>query len=283
MNHIVTFGNCQADGLAKLMRMVLPDRGYEVEFLSSNARTGGMQSADEILSTIRRSSVLIFQPLGERHGPLSEPGIRAASTDCTAVLSFPHIFNSGIAGLSHAPYHDGGKPFGAIYGEEKVLDLLRGGATRGEVVDAYLAGAIDFELPERFGSCLTEMLRREEATDIRVGAYIAENFRAERLFVTHNHPTTALLAEMCVQVAAYAGLPIDLEALRSIEDQNVGGGRTDQAPVSPHDAKALGYRFAPDPIWEEIGPRLIGKIADAFEVEGPARADDPRKLPAARR
>ncbi len=276
---IVTFGNCQADALASFLRRVLPATSYSVSFYSNNARTGDLRPEQEILGAVREADLVVYQPLDDIHGALSEASVRATVRNADAAVSFVYLFNSGICSLIHVPQaldH----PYGFIFGEETIIDRLEQGASVETAIDEYVEGSLDFGVSDRFESCLVELERREKSTKIKLAKYIRRNFRQRRQFLTHNHPTTDLLAELCVKLRALTDLPIDLAALLRIQGENAAGLPFDEAPVSPHDASILGYEFGHDPDWVERGTGLIRRIAadhDGHRAERRTRA--PRRRP----
>lgn len=260
LKRIVAFGNCQADALASFLRRALPATRYSVSFYSNNSRTGNLRPEQEILGVVREADLLVFQPLDDQHGALSEARIRATVRSADAAVSFPYLFNSGICSLAHAPQalnHS----YGFVFGEETIIGRLEQEASVRRIIDEYVEGLLDFSLRERFESCLVELERREKSTAIVLSGHIRRNYRHRRQFLTHNHPTTDLLVELCEQVRALTDLPIDLGALRRIEGENAAGLPFEEAPVSPHDAAILGYEFGHDPDWIERGADLIRQVA----------------------
>jgi ABC-type polysaccharide/polyol phosphate transport system ATPase subunit len=188
------------------------------------------------------------------------------------------VFNSGIASLSarrlgrdweqgsvwSSPEWVGNAQapqpsLGVIYGEETIIGRLEQGASVEAIFDEYVEGSLDFGLRERFEDCMAEMERREQSTAIALSGHIRRNYRRKRQFLIFNHPTTDLLVELCDQLRALTGLPIDLPALRRIDDENAAKlpGERVNSPISPHDASILGYEFGYDFDWVERGGGLI--------------------------
>jgi len=264
LQRIVTFGNCQAEALASFLRRVLPATSYSISFYSNNSRTGDLRPEQEILGAVREADVVVYQPLDDIHGALSEASVRATVRSADAAVSFVYLFNSGICSLIHVPQaldH----PYGFIFGEETIIDRLDQGASAETVIDEYVEGSLDFGVSERFESCLAELERREQSTKIKLAGFIHSNYRQRRQFLTHNHPSTDLLVELCVKLRALTDLPIDLAALLRIQGENAAGLPFDEAPVSPHDASTLGYEFGHDPDWVERGTGLIRRIAADYD------------------
>jgi hypothetical protein len=269
MTTIATFGNCQARGIASLLEILLPGSFERPIFLSNNDRTGRMKSPDEILSTLSAADLAIFQPLRRDHGPLSEANVRAALDDSVTLLAFPYIFNNGVAGFCYAHNARSKRSYGKIFGEKAVIERLEAGATGEALVGEYLQGELDLHVLERFDECMQRMAERERTNEITLSDFILDRYRDTRLFLMHNHPTTALYAEILRQLRELASLPIDVDSLisRARDEDNVAGHsyESDSLPISPRDVEDLGYTFAPDPRWAEIGPTLIRVIADEWE------------------
>jgi hypothetical protein len=285
LKRIVTFGNCQAEALTPLLRRALPRNSYSVSYYANNDVTGNLRPEREILKAVRKADLLVFQPLDDKHGALSESSIRATVRNADSAVSFPYVFNSGIASLSarrlgrdweqgsvwSSPEWVGNAQapqpsLGVIYGEETIIGRLEQGASVEEIFDEYVEGSLDFGLLDRFERCMAELERREQNMAIALSGHVRRNYRRKRQFLTHNHPTTELLVELCDQLQALTDLPIDLPALRRIEDENAArlpGGRV-QSPISPHDASILGYEFGYDFDWVERGGGLILRIAAGY-------------------
>ena len=275
---IALFGNCQVEALERVLRLALPDRGFEIACLANNPFTGEMLPTEGILETLGRADVVVFQPLGKRFGVLSQSSLRESLSN--TVLTFPRLFNAGIAGLCFAPLAT--RAPSNTYGGEMIVKLLEQGVTPAEIKRRYREGGIDFELPRRFDECVEIMRRRESSTDIVFADYIEANHRSKRLFLTHNHPATPLFVELSRQIATLSALPIDLVRIHSVRGNNIGGLPQGYAPISPFDADALGYEFPFDPNWYEAGSMVIDHIAQSHLGNQPARDTGAALIAAAR-
>ena len=278
---IVTFGNCQAEGLKRLLDRALP-AGFRIEFFSNNWRTGAMRPASDILEAIAEADVVCFQPLKSSHGDLAEDNLRATiGGEC---VSFPYLFNAGISGLAQTvrpqqkAAQDARSPtfadclgldvleHGLVYGEEAIVQRLQRGATPQSVISSFEEGEIDFRLPQRFAASVSELERRESSTQIKLAGFIRDVHTRERLFHMPSHPTTALFLELMRQLARIAGLPLDLDRVRELEDDDAAGLGRGMSPVSPADVAAMGYEFAPDRAWKNRGTRLINAVVAKFRA-----------------
>lgn len=272
MKKIVTFGNCQADGLARFLRYGLPESRYSVEFYSNNARTGNMKRTNAILRAIRDADIVVFQPLSDRHEGLSAASVLDAARGTT--VSFAYLFNSGITALVHV-ITAGRRFYGTVIGEDLVLKLLEQGWDPEDIIAAFKRGELDFDLPARFRACMRELRRREQRTDVALADHIEESFRSRRQFLTHNHPSTDLFVEVCDQIATRTALPLRIRALRRLENENFARlPARNRCPLSPYDVEALGYEFGPDPRWERHYDGLIRRIAAAHRADREAATRD---------
>ena len=119
---------------------------------------------------------------------------------------------------------------------------------------------------ERFGRSLAELSRRETKLDIKLADFVTANHTRERLFLMPRHPSTALMLELADQFGRLAGLPLDLDPVRDLNDADAAGLGRGISPISPADAEAMGYEFSPDPNWQVQGTRLINLIARKFKL-----------------
>jgi hypothetical protein len=261
MKYITICGNCQAEALAKLIKIGLSEVDWQVEYFSNNNRLCNMKSVQEIIQGIKRSDIFIYQPLGESHGELSENNIRQIVKQETDMISFTYIFNSGMYSMGHAPMVQK-HSYGIVYGEEIIVELLKQYDVH-TIIDFYRKGLINFDLINRFQTCMAEMKRREEKTDIKLSGFIQDNYQKSKLLITHNHPTTRLFIEICCQVKRLTRLPFSSDCF-DIEKENIANLPEPTTPISPYDVKTHGYRFAHHEDWVTEGTNLIKLISDHY-------------------
>lgn len=261
---IVAFGNCQADAIIRLLSVSLPKDRYAFSFYWNNWRTGEMASTDAILAAVAAADVLLYQPLGVHHGPLSEQNVLNVRRKDGVTLSWAFLYNDASCSLSHEVSHPTHK-YGFVFGEKAVLEhLRRDGIAR--TLDAFRDGGIDFGLPERFRCCVDEIARREQATTVKLADFIRANYRERKLFLSHSHPTTAVFLEMLRQIKDQAGLPIDLRAIDAA-NENVAMMHDVAVAFTPYDVAVHGYKFPHRPDWYEKGVGLIHLIDHWRRIE----------------
>ncbi len=256
--NIVIFGNCQAWQIKKIMSKLLPRNSFYVENYRNNSRTEKMKSNAEILSAISNADIFIYQPLAKHHGELSEESILNVLKKSCKSLSFPYIFNSGVYSLCLAPQSKI-KSYGKIYGEESIIELVNHQNSKQEILTKYKEGSIDFGLVDRFNYCLEEMKKRENSTTIKLSSFILDQYKCQKLFSTHNHPTNNLFNELFRQVKEVLDIPLDLKAIGNISElpETI-------CPISPYDIEIHGYKFEHDENWYLQGKELIEKIIDEY-------------------
>ncbi len=266
--HVVIFGSCQGAALARLLRLSLPRWRYRLfHFWNNPGGIAGVRPAEEILEMLATADYAIYQPLSPERGELSADAIADAIADAPEVVTFPRILNDGFASLSRASE----EAEEAILGQRYVFRLLEDGHSRRSVLERFRDGEIEFEQRSRFDLSLERLSQQEQSRGVMapISDFIAAEHRRRRLFLTHNHPTTWLLAELCARIRELSGLPIDVESLRASGKENLAGLPERDVALTPYDVAALGYEFGPNRDWLAVGETLIGEIAAA---RGPAPA-----------
>jgi Polysaccharide biosynthesis enzyme WcbI len=260
---VVIFGSCQGHALARLTVGALPRWRYQVLFYWNPAGARRRRPVAEILEALAAADYAIYQPLSEVHGELAAEPLARTVARVPEVATFPRILNDGAQSLSRA----NPRAPELVFGQRYVLELLEAGVDLAEVRRRFAAGEIDFEQRPRFDLALERLAQQERSRHctLRASEFIAAEHRRRRLFLTHNHPTTALVAELAAQLRAQHGLPIDVAAIRQLAHEDPNAARLPPVPVAltPYDVAALGYEFDPDPDWREQGEALIGEIAAA--------------------
>lgn len=268
---IVIFGNCQAGKLKELLSALLPASEFDISNFSNNTRTGNLKSNQEILSAIGDCEILIYQPLSNLHGELSEKNLKKTIKINCVPISFSYVFNNGAYSLCHAPLNNK-HSYGFIFGEEVIIDLLKSGKSKEEIIQDYREGEINFNLIKRFNKCLIEMKKRELSTNIKLAEFIEDNYQKEKLFITHNHPSNIIFYEIIRQIMTLVSLPIDQ---CEIQKSTIPDLRETNCPITPHDINIHGYEFNADKDWFIKGASLIELIIDNYFVEQCAQAVTP--------
>jgi tetratricopeptide (TPR) repeat protein len=263
MKYITVFGNCQGKAISRFLKIGLPQNEYEVNYFVNNSALGKMKSVEEIIRDIKKSDILIYQPLGEMHGQLSENNIKQIVRKETQLVSFVYVFNSGMYSLDYY-YIDQNNP-GIAYGEDRIIPLLKE-YDLNKVIQLYQNHLIDFDLINRFQICIAETQRRESQTDIRLSDFILDNYQKCKLFITNNHPTTKVFLEICSQIKQLTHIPFSYCSI-DIENENLMDLPIGNTPISPYDIRTHGYNFGYHQDWFTQGVHLIRAIANNNKSE----------------
>ncbi len=227
------FGNCQAGVIAQAIPRVFD--GVEARYISNNERSGGFSGPQSVLESLHDVDVILFQPLSEQYAAVSESAIRQNYVSKT-VLSFPYIFNSGFTTLGYAPMAKKNS-YGEIYGEQAVVARRSAGATpAGILSDIENGDTLDAD--RRFTESMTELRRREDNIDIKIADFIEERLHDDFLFITHNHPTNVLFAELLRQIAQCLAIKHDPGRLHAMALEDNGLPDTG-APYTPGDVRRM--------------------------------------------
>jgi hypothetical protein len=136
--------------------------------------------------------------------------------------------------LSKSPEHPGGL---WPYGDRFILKLLDQGFSAQQAAAEYmnwnLAEKLDLERFHHINWAKAKELDRR--AEIKLGRYVEENFRKERLFVTRNHPSQAMLTVVRDKVYEALGLPAPADD--SDVEPASGGMYDSHVPVHPSVAR----------------------------------------------
>jgi|GEM_PF-1983672 len=264
MKNITIFANCQGEAIVKFLKIGLPQNEWQIEYFSNNAKAGKMKAARVIIEGIKKSDILIYQPLGENHGELSDQAIKQIVREGASCVSFPYIFNSGTYSMDRNPHHPKSS-YGIVYGEEYLIPLLKS-INYSRVIELYQNGLINFDLNNRFQVCIDELKRRELRTHIKLAEFILMHYKNYKLFVTHNHPTTIIFLEICSQIKKLLNVPFSDSSIDKTQE-NWANLPLGEVPISPYDVEVHGYRFTYDKDWFSKGAKLISLIANHVYAE----------------
>ncbi len=213
---VAVLANCQGLPLSSLINTCLP--GFSADPISNNSRTGNFTTDQEIARRLGAHDILVYQPLGVEHGNISDAALRADFPQLIKVR-FPYIFNSGTTTLGYAPMSQKNS-YGEVYGEDCIIEMINAGCARDEIARRIADGAFAPGVVERFNNDLRILAERESEFEIQSASFIERNYQEKHLFLTHNHPTFDLFAN------------IFLQFVRAIEPHRLREARAGVARVS---------------------------------------------------
>lgn len=239
----VVYGNCQADGLVHFLKKTPLANDFDFAIWHNWQIIMREQPLAGLLADLPRADVLVYQPC---KGYLCTDGVQVPGTDAliakelrpgAKVLSMAYLYNEGFF-----PIIKVGDDLNGYITSKSVKAL----AARGMATADLLAmdGILDYDCARRFAECLAEQSRREETTDIKMVPFILAHFQKQRLFLTQNHPTSALYAELAKQVAGLINLDLAWADIPISSENEVGMNGT--LPIHPAVVAELALQYPPD-------------------------------------
>ena len=258
MTRVAILANCQGGPLRRLIEACLP--GVTATLISNSPRAGAFASAEQAADALGSHDIIVAQALGREHGAISDEAIRARYREET-LLRFAYIYNGGIGTLGYAPQSPINS-YGQVIGEASIIAMIRDGVSQVGIEARIAAGDYTPDLRSRFDSDLAEMARREAALEVKLCGFIAERYRRVPLFLTHNHPTFALSAELLRRVVRLIAPSRAAEAESALArvKPKIADLPYTGAPISPHDARVHGYAFGYHSDWAEKQRHLIDLV-----------------------
>ena len=193
---VVLYANCQAGGLAHFLKKRMP---VQCEVFHNYQLILGEQKPDDLRRATKDCDWFIYQPTdSDRHGELASGALLELLPPHAQSLSFAYQFNTGFF-----PLVELGDLMGSEHMPEEYWTI-----GRNDLSALYDQWRIDFGFLERFQRCLEEQYWREHLcvhdsgfeNSLRTYKWIIDNSHQE-LFLNHNHPASALFAELARQAA----------------------------------------------------------------------------------
>lgn len=204
MKSFVSWSNCQGGGALFFLARTRLANEYSLRQLNNWQAILLEISHQSIYDALREADVLLYQPTTELQCvdgtifPASDELIRRyCKPDCLKI-SFSYVFSHGFFPVLNVSPGPGGWITAAllkqrVWGPDSLSrhhDLMRD----------YNAGRLHFDCAKRFVECAAEQSKREQETDIKMVPWILQNYRKQRLFLTQNHLTSAVFAELARQI-----------------------------------------------------------------------------------
>lgn len=235
---LIVSGNCQARFVARVLgdHPEVKDRYRVVYFRAFRKGDTDTLKREDI-----ESCALLFEQIAHQAPELPDKDQLPADAK---VLRFPILWLNTLwpqaiddprNEASKSPEHPGGL---WPYGDRFILKLLDQGLSPDKAVEDYLerwdlSEKMDLERFHHINWAKAKELDRR--AEVKLGRYVEENFRKERLFVTRNHPSQEMLTVVRDKVYEAAGFA------PMADDANVepasGGMYNTHVPVHPSVAK----------------------------------------------
>lgn len=244
---LVVTGNCQARFVANLLASTpaVTER-YHVVY-HRNFRRGDQGVLHD--KTVRLCGLWLEQVAHKG----AEVPQKALLPKWSKVIHFPIVwFNSLWPAYTKDPRNPdvaGTPPW--PYGDRVILDALKTGASPEAAaqrwLDTDIARTLDLDRFHEINA--SKALALDARADIKLGSYVLDNFRRERLFVTHNHPSFRMLEVLRDGIFEAMDLPPSDTDVRPVS----GGMYNSHVPIHPSVAQHFGLEW-----WT---PELPGRLS----------------------
>lgn len=254
----LVYANCQGRGIETFLNKAAEFRDqFNIHRLDVVDHVKqGIPVPEDVFS---KADIFIHQPIKDIHGKSSTDYLKKFLPAHCEIFSFPYIYNSALWPM----YSEAGE----VIGKESVLDLFSRGCSLEKVVEMLFNQQIDFRFSERFEKSVAILRDKEAETNIRVSDFILANIRTRKLFLTQNHPTSAVFIHCVNQINDMLGLPRVLDSEDIMPNET---GLPDCWPASPYEVEFYGYEYRNDwrPLhrekmdsnWKRFYARLIGAV-----------------------
>lgn len=255
------YGNCQMDGCRHFLAKTRMGGDYEFQtFHNWRLMLNEEETAKELLHFAKESDVFIYQPC---RGFECKDGTKVPATDAMNVtgkkISTAYLFNHGFFPMVKVgDGWDGWITSEQVKSKMRALHKNKDEYAGRFIIMEYLGSGLqessahrdlNFDCARRFIECLAEQARREEETDIKMVPFILQNYRKRRLFLTYNHPTTALFLNLAFEVMdrIYPGWKAGSDpicgdtAVWGENEANMNG----VMPIHPAVVRELGLEYQP--------------------------------------
>ena len=195
MNTLIVYGNCQAEAISTILDMDPAARTrFRIKYLRSyeHPRDGWDELSPNDASRCR----VLFEQHDQRAFP------RASLPDDCVALRFPAVdFNLLWPFTVPNPFDraDDEFPFGRFpYGDRIIIGMIERNCPFDEIKSYYLDAWNEYmpNLDHLLELETARLAARDEQCDVRMGSYVLQHFRSDRLFWTANHPTASLLGAL---------------------------------------------------------------------------------------
>lgn len=192
---------------------------------------------------VNRTKLLIYQPIDNKYETRSSDYIKnKVSSDCICI-SFPYIYFQGYwPENTKNPINEKNQqyPFGKFpYGDSNIIEMIAKDYNETKILaelereDFYQTNYIF----KNFQQTLSELIKRETETDLKISKFIKDNYRYTYLFHSPNHPANIIGLNLANQILE----KLEIAPISSIYLQEKFADY--QLPIYPSVIKILDLKF----------------------------------------
>ncbi len=240
--NIVLYANCQSDGILHFLKKTPLADGNNFSLWYNFRLILLEQDRNACFQALSAADLVIYQSthaLDCRDGfqiPDSETLFKQCLKPGTPTISFSYQFSSGFFPiLKVAPGFDG------WITSHEVRDIVRRKIPDPSHVLRYFDNdELEYDCARRFIENLAEQSRREQTCDVKMVDWILANYQTQRLFLSQNHPASALFAELARRILKTQEMcDPDPISFFGVNDAGLPG----EMPVHPAVVRELGLKY----------------------------------------
>lgn len=248
MKKCLVYGNCQAMALRSfLSKHPNFTSFYEViEIKPVHLLTQG--DVDRLEKTIAEIELFIHQPVSDNYKgihQLSTNYIKSQLKSGCQTISFPvayfTAYNPEITYLKNKNNIVISKPF--PFHDLNILKLYAKGKSIDRTIEE-IAGEAFYSaeyLQENLSATLRNLAAREKSLEVKISAFIQENFRIKKLFHTFNHPSAVVLEYILNYILDLLGIQREKDFFELFRNSDVLAQTS--FSIYPSAVKFLGLSF----------------------------------------
>lgn len=247
MKLCIAFGNCQAAALKLyLSELSSFSETYECHVYANWQLLKHNKLAIPI-QQLSHADLILYQPLSDVHGCYStnkanpESFMSLLSDNCKTI-SFPRLHNNSLWPLFHKNASRT-VMYGKINNHIESMDQLN---------YLYDNDMIDYDFTHRALENYRISKQKEEETDVKIVDYIYDTMHKQKVFLTHDHPTSCVFNEVTRQVCDVLGIEYNYEKgltfpenIANLQD-SVYHRADKQYPISRYAIKHFGLTYVTD-------------------------------------
>ena len=243
MKTCIIFGNCQCSGIRKFLEFSNFYEEYQI-YQYANWELIQNDTMTIPIHQLKNADLIIYQPLSDVYNCYStnksSPNsfFNLLSEDCNTI-SFPRIHNNAIFPVFHKH-----RPQTSLYGNIKNLP-----SSMNELLYMYDNNLLDFDFNNRMLHNYTISKEKEENCNIKIIDFMCDNIKKEKLFLTHEHPTSFVFNKITSDICNILELEYDYEKGLK-QEENITGlpdsvylNKNCQYPISRYSINHFGFEY----------------------------------------
>lgn len=92
------------------------------------------------------------------------------------------------------------------FGEEGVIEHMRGGLDDGQIINRFNEGTFDPQFGKRFKEQMQNLRMREDRHDVKLVDFVMRHYRTHKMWLTYNHPTYHVISHLVERMLEKIGI-----------------------------------------------------------------------------